>query len=238
MRSPQRVFEMHDPSPVTCARSLPMHAMRLNLFSALWLLGLSVVFGIGAVSAADVRSRLLVHIDVETTGLTAGYHEMIDVGIALTDERGRMIDEAFIRMMPTFPERLDPGAAAVNGFSVPRWRSLGAVSEAEAMSQFIAFLTPRLERHLLIFTAFNAWFDQQFVAALMAEHGHEFRALFHYMVLDLPSMAWSLGATGLTGAALARDFGLDPETTDPLSHTGQSGVRFNVALYQAMMAEN
>ncbi len=221
----------------TRPRRVLMHIGFLSLLSVVVLFGESAALGVESV-AADARSRLLVHIDVETTGLTAGYHEMIDIGVALTDEQGRVIDEVFIRMMPTFPERLDPGAAAVNGFSVARWRSLGAVSEAEAVSRLSAFLSPRLAHHVLIFTAFNAWFDQQFVASLLAEHGYEFRAFFHYMVLDLPSMAWSLGATGLTGAALARDFGLDPETTDPLSHTGQSGVRFNVALYQAMMAED
>lgn len=189
----------------------------------------------GWVQASDSKPRVLVHVDVETTGLTAGYHEMIDIGLAVTDEKGLIIDERFIRMMPTFPERLDPGAAAVNGFSVERWQSLGASSEAEGVRELIAFLAPLVKKHQLVFTAFNAWFDQQFVAALLAEHGHDFRSFFHYMVLDLPSMAWSLGSKGLTGDQLARDFGLKAETKDPLQHTGESGVRFNVALYQAMI---
>lgn len=35
---------------------------------------------------------LLAHVDVETTGLVPGYHEMIDIGLVYTDLDGKLID--------------------------------------------------------------------------------------------------------------------------------------------------
>ena len=77
-----------------------------------------LIFSASTVAASDQDSRLLVHIDVETTGLVAGYHELIDAGVIVTTIDGDIVDRLFLRMMPDHPERLDPGAAAVNGFSV------------------------------------------------------------------------------------------------------------------------
>ena len=57
---------------------------------------------------------LLAHIDVETTGLLPGHHEMIDVGIVMTTLEGDILDSLFFRIQPANPERLSPGAKAVN----------------------------------------------------------------------------------------------------------------------------
>ena len=112
-----------------------------NLVAVLsrWLLtGLacSVLFSAAAAGA----DRLLVHVDVETTGLEAGYHELIDAGVVITTTDGVIVDQLFLRIMPDHPERLDPGAAAVNGFSVSRWRSLEALEAVEAARALNAFL--------------------------------------------------------------------------------------------------
>jgi len=39
---------------------------------------------------------LLAFIDIETTGLIPGYHEMIDIGIVMTDLDGVELDSLFI----------------------------------------------------------------------------------------------------------------------------------------------
>jgi hypothetical protein len=85
------------------------------------------------------------------------------------------------------------------------------------------------------FAALNAGFDQSFTDALLRRHGSSWRELFHYQILDLPSMAWGQGARELGGAALAVRYGIEPETRDPLRHTGESGVEFNLALYRATL---
>ena len=73
----------------------------------------------------------------------------------------------------------------------------------------------------------NAWLDQQ---------DQNWRELYHYFVLDLPSMAWSIGLRDLAGKPLAEQLGLEPETSDPLKHTGITGAESNVEVYRAILA--
>ena len=56
---------------------------------------------------------LLAFVDVETTGLKPGYHEMIDIGIVMTDLDGNGLGDLFIRIQPEHPERTEDGARAV-----------------------------------------------------------------------------------------------------------------------------
>ena len=71
---------------------------------------------------------LLAFIDVETTGLIPGHHEMIDIGIVMTDLDGSELGEIFVRIQPQHPERTDEGARAVNAFDEDRWRELQALA--------------------------------------------------------------------------------------------------------------
>ena len=198
---------------------------------------LLLIFSASTFAAPEQDSRLLVHIDVETTGLETGYHELIDVGVIVTTIDGDIVDRLFLRIMPDHPERLDPGAAAVNGFSVSRWRSLDALDAAEGASALNAFLLQYSTDHQLIFTAFNVGFDQRFIMHFLKSHNLAFNTFFHYMVLDLPSMAWALGAKSLSGDGIAAHFGIPAEVKDPMLHTGETGAAFNVALYQAMLRQ-
>src|SRR3990170_5918930 len=157
-----------------------------------------------SVPAAEPDKWLLAHLDVETTGLVAGYHEMIDAGFVITDLDGNVVDSLHIRIQPEHPERLSAGAAKVNGFDAAKWKQLGALTTRQAVDTIIAFNRRAAgDRHVLL-VAFNAQFDAAFLDALMHREGHTWRELFHYFVLDIPSMAWSLGYRDLTGVALAK----------------------------------
>ena len=206
------------------------------------LFGLLVISAVVQATEVPVRSALpgptiIAIIDVETTGLDPSHHEMVDLGALYVRPDGQELGRFFVRIHPPHPDRLDPGAAAVNGYSPARWRTLGAVDEAEAVRQWRAFhdQMARASGATVTFAALNAWFDQSFTDALLRRHNSSWRELFHYQILDLPSMAWGQGARELGGAALAARYGLEPETRDPLRHTGESGVEFNLALYRAMM---
>ena len=196
-----------------------------------------LIFSASTFAASDQDSRLLVHIDVETTGLVAGYHELIDAGVIVTTIDGDIVDRLFLRMMPDHPERLDPGAAAVNGFSVSRWRSLDALEADQGARTLNAFLLKYSTDHQLIFTAFNVGFDQRFIMHFLKSHNLAFSTFFHYMVLDLPSMAWALGAQSLSGDGISAHFGIPAEVKDPMLHTGETGAAFNVTLYRAMLGQ-
>lgn len=175
-------------------------------------------------------------VDVETTGLQAGEHEMIDLGAIYTDLNGEELGRFFVRIMPEHPERAGDIARSINGFSEDRWQTLGAVSQAEAAAQFLAFHEQMSAERRYVFTAYNASFDRGFVDAWLTSHGSDFEALYTYFVLDLPSVAWGAGVLDLVNADVAAAFGVEAETRDPMRHTGLSGAQWNLDLYRAMLA--
>lgn len=189
-----------------------------------------------SVPADEPDQWLLAHLDVETTGLVAGYHEMIDAGFVITDLDGNVVDSLHIRIRPEHPERLSAGAAKVNGFDAAKWKQLGALNTRQAVDTIIAFNKRAAgEKHVLL-VAFNSQFDAGFLDALMHREGHSWRELFHYFVLDIPSMAWSLGYRDLTGAALAKQLKLPDEPRVAEDHTGITGAMLNVRIYKALRA--
>ena len=179
---------------------------------------------------------LLAHLDIETTGLVAGFHEMIDLGVVYTDLDGRVRDSLFLRLMPEHPERTSEGARRVNGFDVERWRSLGALSPGAAVDSLRSFHLRVAGGRSVMLVAFNSHFDAAFLDHLFRARGGTWRELYHYFVLDIPSMAWAHGLRDLTGAALSRRLGVADEPRVADEHTGITGAMLNVRIYQALRA--
>jgi DNA polymerase III epsilon subunit-like protein len=180
---------------------------------------------------------VLAIIDVETTGLEPGHHEMVDIGAIYTTLEGEELGRFFVRIHPDHPERAGEIARSINGFDEDRWVRLGAVDEADAAQAFLDFHARMTTGRTALFTAYNAYFDRGFVDAWLKEEGHGgFRDLFTHYVLDLPSLGWGAGHRELDNAALALSVGVEPETEDPLEHTGLRGAAFNLQLYRALTA--
>jgi DNA polymerase III epsilon subunit-like protein len=190
-----------------------------------------------SVPALEPTQWLLAHLDVETTGLVPGYHEMIDAGFVITDLEGKVLDTLHIRIQPEFPERLSPGAAKVNGFDAAKWTALHALTTKQAVDTILAF-NRRVagDKHVLLVT-FNSQFDTAFLDALMRREGRSWRELYHYFVLDIPSMAWAQGYRELTGMALSKRLNLPDEPRVAEDHTGITGAMLNVRIYQALRAK-
>lgn len=207
----------------------------------LFLAVLGSVCGTVAAQAADDWPNSkpekwgLAIIDIETTGLTPGYNEMIDIGLIYTDLEGNVLGEFYTRIQPDYPERLSEGAKAVNAFSPERWTALGVLSEPDAVAALKAFHEAHQGERRIMLTAFNSWFDAAFLQAFLAEEGENWRDMYHYHVLDIPSMAFGRGKTGVTIPVLAEQYGLEAETRVPEDHTGQTGAAYNLALYRAMI---
>lgn len=175
-------------------------------------------------------------VDVETTGLDAGHHEMIDLGAIYTDLDGNELGRFFVRIQPDHPERAGEIARSINGFDEARWAELGASDEAAAVADFLAFHAETAGGRTMLFTAYNAYFDRNFLDALLRQHGESFREHFTYFLLDLPSLAWGAGIPDMMNADVAAALGLEAETDDPMEHTGLSGAEWNLALYRALKA--
>lgn len=185
--------------------------------------------------ASEPESWRLAFVDVETTGLVPGWHEMIDLGVVMTNIDGRVLDSLFVRVQPVRPERTSEGARAVNAFDEERWRELGALAPDVAVDSLRALHRRVAGDGPVLLVAFNSQFDAAFLDHLFRAEGSSWRELYHYFVLDIPSMAWALGYRDLTGAALARRLGVDDEPHVAEHHTGITGAALNARLYRALL---
>ncbi|MGI9199547.1 MAG: 3'-5' exonuclease [Woeseiaceae bacterium] len=183
----------------------------------------------------DPDNWLLAFVDVETTGLIPGHHEMIDIGIVMTDLKGVELGELFLRILPEHPERTADGARAVNAFSAERWRELNALSKREAIDAMLAFHNSIAGDRNVLMVAFNSHFDTAFLDHLFRSQDSSWRELYHYFVLDIPSMAWSLGFHGLTGSSVSGMLGIEDEPHVAELHTGITGARLNARIYRGLL---
>ena len=183
----------------------------------------------------DPDSWLLAFVDVETTGLIPGHHEMIDIGIVMTDLKGVELGELFLRIQPEYPERTADGARAVNAFSAARWRELNALPKREAIDAMLAFHNDLADGRNVLMVAFNSHFDTAFLDHLFRSQDSSWRELYHYFVLDIPSMAWSLGFHGLTGSSVSGMLGIEDEPHIAELHTGITGARLNARIYRGLL---
>jgi DNA polymerase III alpha subunit (gram-positive type) len=178
---------------------------------------------------------LLAFVDIETTGLNPGYHEMIDIGIVMTNLEGVELERLFIRIQPDYPERTDEGARAVNAFDAHRWRELDALSGRQAIDRIVSFHQGVARDKSVLMVAFNSHFDAAFLDHLFRTHERSWRELYHYFILDLPSMAWILGERGLTGQSLTAALGIEDEPHVADQHTGITGAAVNARIYRALL---
>jgi len=184
----------------------------------------------------DPDAWLLAFVDVETTGLIPGHHEMIDIGIVMTDLDGAELGELFVRIQPEHAERTSEGARAVNAFDEVRWRELGALPADAAIDRIVRFHSDIAGDHSVLMVAFNSHFDTSFLDHLFRSEDRSWRELYHYFVLDLPSMAWSLGIRNLTGSGISAALDVADEPHVAHLHTGITGARLNARIYRALMA--
>jgi hypothetical protein len=88
----------------------------------------------------------------------------------------------------------------------------------------------------VLMVAFNSHFDAAFLDHLFRSRERSWRELYHYFILDLPSMAWSLGIRDLTGTSIANKLGVADEPHVAELHTGITGARLNARIYRALLA--
>lgn len=110
-------------------------------------------------------------IDTETTGLSAGYHEVIEISIIRAEDRNQITK--FIKA--EFPQRASPEALKITN-KTPKDLLKGESKETviESINSFLAQDNCSPEHR--VFVAHNAPFDKRFCHALWASNNQVFPA--------------------------------------------------------------
>ena len=144
--------------------------------------------------------------DVETSGLIAGHHEIVEIGLVLVDQKSFKILNAYeVKTKIDHPERFDEKARELNGYNEADW--------ADAKPLFKAMVCYNTLAKEAIFCSHNITFDWGFIDQAYKQIG--LKNLMDYHRLDTPTMAWlKLMSRGLTSVSLdnvAKFLGLEPE---------------------------
>lgn len=180
---------------------------------------------------------LIAFTDVETTGLNPGYHEVIDVGIVLTEPRtAEEVAHFHQRVMPEHPERTQAEAARCNGFSVEKWEEFDTLSAGETVEAIIDFYEENAAGKKVMMSAYRSSFDAAFLDHMFRDAGKH-TDMVHDYVLDLPSLAWGMGLNELHSSEITERLGLEDEPQyyngeDAWEHTGLTGARKNMRIFQ------
>jgi len=179
----------------------------------------------------------LMFVDMETTGLVSGWHEMIDIGLVLTDLSGVPIDSLYLKVQPEHPERLSAHARELNGFDVQRWRNEGALRPSAVADSIILFRERAAAGKSVNLVSINVAFNTAFLDGLFRDSDRSWRELFYWQPLDVPSMAWALGYREVGRFTLPVALGVPGEPDDTRLQTGATGASLAARLYRAMHAE-
>lgn len=184
-----------------------------------------------------MKTHNLAFIDVETTGLDADRHELIEVGCVLAKQVSRegkgpaleVLDEFEYKIAPEHLETADPESLAINGYKTENWTN--AISLADAMEKF----SERVRG--ASFVAHNAFFDYEFIDHAFKKTG--VKNFMHYHRLDTVSIAFAklydqTEVEKFSLRFLCEYFGIENKN----AHTALSDARATFEVYKRLMADN
>jgi DNA polymerase-3 subunit epsilon len=127
--------------------------------------------------------RNLFFVDTETTGLDPTKSEILQVAVILTDPTSlKVIEKYQARLKPLNPDRIDPKAAAVNGYKAEDYTEATCAPRAEVASNLCRIMKGALP------VGQNIKFDVGFIDAFL--RGENVKPTWHYHSLDTMNLAW------------------------------------------------
>jgi oligoribonuclease len=183
-----------------------------------------------------------IFLDTETNGLNTKKHHILEIAYKIVDVLTGKVCESFETIIfhpyETW-EKSDPESLKVNGFS---WKDLKEGMAPEKVAEEIkqSFSQARIQRGQAVFICQNPSFDRAFFNQLIDADTQE-RLNWPYHWLDLASMYWmkcfqtrtSLPwETGISKNAIAKAFGLPPETAP---HKAMNGVDHLLLCYEKVV---
>lgn len=128
--------------------------------------------------------------DTETTGLEAGYNEIISLSGILYDNKFKEIDRLTVYAHPDFEERMHPKALEVNGYTAESWAERGAMNQKQMAVYINEWLIKRYCYRLLPL-GHNVKFDMAHLEALYERFSMRdaWDKLFSYHCIDTVGIA-------------------------------------------------
>lgn len=149
-------------------------------------------------------------IDLETTGLVPGYHEVIEIGLIITDERFNEITRFDEKVKPLHIDRASDKAMEINGYDAEEWKySLHPVAAVEALLKHKHAFVPTLEAFSLV--GHNITFDMTHLTMMFFNAGISIRKFQPRYTFDTASMAHALKYKKLSGDYLLEKLGYERE---------------------------
>jgi DNA polymerase III epsilon subunit-like protein len=193
-----------------------------------------------------MHGHLLASVDVETTGVVSGYHEIVQIAVVPLDDDLRPFDQVapfYTNVRPDHPERIDEGSWQIHGLSLDDLTD-SAPSQGRAadlfMEWFEALKLPAGRK--LVPLAHNWTFEYGFLKAWLGQKTLEH--IFHFHPRDAMVYALAIGdRMALAGRAapfesvslsgLCRAFNVN----NPKPHDALHDALAEAEVYRAMLTQ-
>ena len=171
-----------------------------------------------------LRERPIAITDIETTGLDASVHEIIDLALLVVDPQSLKVrDEYHARIRPATVRTAARRALDVVGYSPRAWAN--AVDLESALTAYAAKAADA------VFSSYNVFLTYSFMDAGFKSAGVEDPTDYHR--LDLFTLAWSrMGMASLSFDQICRKLGIAPE---PTPHRASVGAAKQLAVLRALL---
>jgi DNA polymerase-3 subunit epsilon len=172
--------------------------------------------------------RPLAIVDLETTGLDASIHEILDMAVLIVDQKTLKITDRYSsRIKPRHIKRAARRALEVVGYSPRLWQT------AVGLETALHIINEKAKGAILCST--NIYLARSFLDAAFKRCGVEDSTSYHH--LDLMSVAWTRSSEWklprLTLDALCAYHGI---ASQPLPRRAREGARTQLAILQALRA--
>jgi DNA polymerase III alpha subunit (gram-positive type) len=175
----------------------------------------------------DFRSRHLIFIDLETSGLNRDNHEILEVGcIVVNGENFEIIEEYSAKVKPSHIETATSEALKINGYTKEKWR------DAKNPKEVLKKISEMSEGGMV--AGWNVSFDWAFIEQGFKKYG--IRSAFNYHKVDVQSIAYAYlyrkkKAKSLRLDATAELFGMEKGKI----HGAQEDIRITYELFKKFM---
>ncbi len=184
--------------------------------------------GNGKTDKGSMKKRPLLFLDLETTGLNPGQHEITEIGALLVSQPDWQVIKTYqAKTLPTHLETATPEALQIGHFDAATWEKEGRPLK-QALEELSEF------GQAAVLAGFNVTFDWAFLQ--MAFNEFELPDPFYYHRFDVMSSAFTMlyGRDGMSRFSLSeccRFFGI----TNKNAHTALADAEATYELFVGLM---